>query len=295
MALLNTWSRRKRDAERAAAGTADVYRYDAPSERLREQIRQLIDRAAENVSRAIYRDTVKFMRLELGRPVLVDGFVQDFDDELGFFIIREKDVDEWLTAVETATRIINYHAKQGYHPNRSEDFITELNARMLEDSFGFQFSGGAIIQISSQFVHSEMIVPVLNLLNNQRFAGANSEFRQAHAEFRAGEYEDCIHDCCNALESVLKVIIAEKGWGFQPTDTAKKLLEVAFTNGLIPVHMQNSFAGLRSILESGVPTVRNKNAGHGTGAIPRSIPRYLAAFQLHQTAAAILLLTEAAQ
>jgi hypothetical protein len=59
--------------------------------------------------------------------------------------------------------------------------------------------------------------------------------------------------------------------------------------------MQNSFTGLRTILESGVPTTRNKTAGHGTGATPRNIPRYIAEFQLHQTAAAILLLVAAAK
>ena len=59
--------------------------------------------------------------------------------------------------------------------------------------------------------------------------------------------------------------------------------------------MQNEFTGLRTILESGTPTVRNKAAGHGAGPNPRNIPRHIAAFQLHQTAAAIVLLIQAAE
>jgi hypothetical protein len=72
-------------------------------------------------------------------------------------------------------------------------------------------------------------------------------------------------------------------------------LEIAFSNGLIPLHFQSQFGGLRSILESGIPTVRNKNAGHGAGTTPRTIPKYLAAFQLQQTAATILMLIEASK
>lgn len=295
MALLSTWSRRKREAAKAASGVADVYRYDGPSARLREQVRQLVDDVTHRLDYAIYNGAVKIMRRELGRACLVDKYAESFADEFGTFIIEENDVDEWLTGVETVSKIIESFSRTRYRIQWSERYVVELNAWMLEDGFGYQIIDGVMIQVSDQFTHSEMIIPALHLLGEQRFAGANSEFRQAHAEFRAGEYEDCIHDCCNALESVLKVILTEKGWLHQPADGAKRLLDVAFTNELIPTHMQNSFAGLRTILESGVPTVRNKSAGHGTGASPRSIPRYIAAFQLHQTAAAILLLADAAK
>jgi hypothetical protein len=59
--------------------------------------------------------------------------------------------------------------------------------------------------------------------------------------------------------------------------------------------MQTEFTGLRTILEGGVGTVRNKAGGHGAGENKREVPRHVAAFQLHQTAAAILLLVEAAE
>lgn len=56
---------------------------------------------------------------------------------------------------------------------------------------------------------------------------------------------------------------------------------------------QSEFSGLRCVLESGVPTARNKLGGHGQGAQIVTVPGYLAAFVIHQTAAAIVFLVEA--
>ena len=57
--------------------------------------------------------------------------------------------------------------------------------------------------------------------------------------------------------------------------------------------MQSHFTGLRSTLESGVPTVRNKLSGHGQGAEEINVPDYIAAYALHLTASNILLLAKA--
>ncbi|WP_390834051.1 DUF7014 domain-containing protein, partial [Calothrix parietina] len=48
-----------------------------------------------------------------------------------------------------------------------------------------------------------------------------------------------------------------------------------------------------SNLESGIPTVRNKNAGHGQGSQSIAVPQHFAAYQLHLTASTILFLLEA--
>jgi hypothetical protein len=47
------------------------------------------------------------------------------------------------------------------------------------------------------------------------------------------------------------------------------------------------------LLEGGLPTVRNKNAGHGQGPTPVSVPDYLVAYALHMAAANIVLLIQA--
>ena len=51
--------------------------------------------------------------------------------------------------------------------------------------------------------------------------------------------------------------------------------------------------GLRTALESGVPTLRNNLSGHGQGREKVAIPEYMAAYTLHLTASNILFLAKA--
>lgn len=291
MALFPSFSRRKRQA----AGTPDVFTYNICTAKLREQTIQIIRDANKQLGRGysqadIYDDLVMFLRKELGLPRLnaASNKVAEFDH----WYSGHPNVDELMDAIEYSAFVIRYYGNRKPENSIFQDFSEELNARFLEDSFGYQLEGIQIVQIDSTFAHSEITVPALILLSDARFKAAEDEFRQAHDEFKNGQYEDSIHDCCNALESVLKTILTIKGWVFKPTDTMSKLIDVALQNNLIPSYMQAEFTGLRQILESGTPTVRNKAGGHGAGAQPRSIPRHIAAFQLHQTAAAIILLVE---
>lgn len=300
MVLPNLYSRRKRSASKV---DADVYQYEDMPIKLRNQMLHIFDRwnngfrGYNKPDEPIYKDAVEILRTELGVKSLTGRYHSSEDEEFHAWFISHNELDEILDAVEVCVRMgAFYERKGGFHDYSgfSTD-VEELNARMLEAGFGYQVEDGQIIQISSTFTHKEVTVPALSLLSGPQFHTANEEFRQAYQEFNQGNYDDCIHDCCNAFESVLKVILTEKGWAFSPNDAASKLIAVAFANGLIPTYMQNEFTGLRTILESGVPTVRNKDGGHGAGTNPRNIPRYVAAFQLHQTAAAIILLIEAAK
>lgn len=299
MALPMLYSRRKRLADKTGD---DVYQYDDMSTKLRQQIFYIINDwnsryGGYNSSNPIFDDVVTMLREELGAVKLCTRYAHDTQDEFHQWLIAEQQVANILDGIELAVAYAAHHEKQGYRQSRSvADDIAVLNARMLEDGFGFQLEGGQIIEIGSTFIHKEVTVPALGLLSDRAFENANKEFRDAYQEFNQGNYDDCIHDCCNAFESVLKVILTKKGWLFDDKkDTAKKLLEIAFSNELIPSYMQQEFTGLRTILESGVPTVRNKTGGHGTGTSPRNIPKHIAAFQLHQTAAAIVLLVESAK
>src|SRR3712207_8688399 len=40
-------------------------------------------------------------------------------------------------------------------------------------------------------------------------------------------------------------------------------------------------AGLRNTLEAGVPTLRNKNSGHGQGFFVKQVPDYFVGYALH--------------
>jgi hypothetical protein len=93
---------------------------------------------------------------------------------------------------------------------------------------------------------------------------------------------------------MMKSICDIKKWQYNKTDTAKTLIDVLFQNGLIPPMLQSQFSSLKALLESGVPTVRNKLGSHGQGAVPVTVPSYIAAYALHLTASNIVFLAAAA-
>ena len=175
--------------------------------------------------------------------------------------------------------------------------VNELNHRFQEHGIGYRYEPqvAKVVRVDSEFLHQEVVKPSLRLLQSSDFAGAEQEFHKAHTHYRDQEYEDTISESFKALESTLKVICARKGWSVSERDSASKLIQIIFDHRLIPPYLQSHFNGLRTILEGGVPTIRNQDSGHGTGTTSRRIPPYLAAFALHLTASAIVFLAEAAE
>jgi hypothetical protein len=70
-------------------------------------------------------------------------------------------------------------------------------------------------------------------------------------------------------------------------------IDTLFKNGLIPAELGSHFAGLRTAMESGLPTLSNRTSRHGQGAVPTQIPSYFAAYALHLMASNIIFLVEA--
>lgn len=128
------------------------------------------------------------------------------------------------------------------------------------------------------------------LLSDPRYHGAQEEFLNAHRHYREGNYKECLTDCLKSFESTMKAICEIRKWTYSKTDTAKTLIDICFKNGLIPAMLQAQLNALQIVLESGVPTLRNKMGGHGQGAIPILVPQHVAAYTLHLTAANVVLL-----
>jgi hypothetical protein len=177
----------------------------------------------------------------------------------------------------------------------AEEAIEKLNSRFREHAIGYRFEQGRVIRIDSEFLQTDAVEPALRLLRNGAFEGALEEFLVAHKHYRQGadHYDDCLTNCGKSLESTLKTICDRRKWSYKAGDTASKLLELVFSKGLIPNYLQSHFSALRTTLDSGVPTIRNREGGHGSGEKPNAVPEYLAAYQLHLTASAILFLIRA--
>jgi hypothetical protein len=304
VALPQTFSRRKRQAQ---ADRIDVYQYDTVPQRLRVQSVQIIHDGLGEYYGGVHRtrtataDLYDFIVKSLRREAAVHELVRNSSDarsELFAWLQSTPDVDDWLDAVELSIFSIDKGVRSHWHELRHEveakpdDVVEELNARFLEEGFGYQYVGGAMIRVDAEVVHNEIVLPALRLLRDERFKSADQEYRDAHAAYRHGNFQDSLVGCARALESVLKVIGTERGWGIENTDTTRKLILAATTHGFLAPFHQSALTHLVGLIESSVPTVRNKVGGHGAGTEERVVPRHLAAYQLHQTAAVILFLVE---
>jgi hypothetical protein len=91
----------------------------------------------------------------------------------------------------------------------------------------------------------------------------------------------------------MKAICAARKWSHPANATAIPLIKVIFEKGLIPKDLESHFSGLRSAMESGLPTISNKTSRHGQGPEPTTIPPHFAAYALHLLASNIVFLVEA--
>ena len=227
------------------------------------------------------------------------GEEKNFFERVGNFLLKEKDIEKTLDVIEFSflyiDRVVRNQPNIYLHPKISPDeAINELNYRFREHGVGYQYKSGKIIKVDSQFIHSEAIKPALIMLSDPMYKGANEEFLKAHEHYRKGRYKECLNECLKAFESCLKTICKKRNWQYDDKrSTAKDLIQIVFDNGLIPSFMQSHFSALKSTLESGLPTVCNRQAGHGQGSTQIIVPEYIAAYALHLTASNILLLAKA--
>lgn len=224
-----------------------------------------------------------------------------YNDELINFFINEEVNERVLDVIELSFRYADRLARTFDYKHDSnaskivDDAIEELNARFKEHGIGFEYSNGEIIRIDSQLIHSEAVKPALSLLNGDGYAGAQQEFLKAYEHYRQGNYKEALSNALNAFESTIKSICDKRKWAYNPKDTSKQLIEICYKKDLVPTFWQGEMSGLRCLLESGVPTGRNKLSGHGQGTEPTTVPEHIVAYILHMTASAIVFLVKSEQ
>jgi len=215
------------------------------------------------------------------------------------FFLQTDDIEKALDVIELSFKLI-----LNYIPNNREyeyyvikqlsgqEALDELNERFKEHGIGYQYIGEGIIKIDSTYTHSEIVKPVISLLWNKKFQGANEEYLLAHEHYRHGRNKECLTECLKAFESTMKIICKEKKWTYNETDTAKKLIQTCFLNNLVPSFIQNQFTSLQNLLESGIPTIRNKLSGHGQGQVSQKVDDEMTRYGLNLTGSNIIFLVE---
>jgi AbiJ N-terminal domain 4 len=290
----------------------EIYRYEHLPIKFRNQVvhiwtstitaRSIINSPFTGRTETNYWDSIlkRFLR-ELGE-------FQDPQDRpenkcISFLLGEEISIDNMLDLIELTFQFIDGKLREqmeqqgikvgDVYNQLPDDAINELNHRFREHAIGYQYSSGQIIRVDSGFIHAEVVIPALSLLSSQDFSGAEQEFLLAHEYYRKQKYKEAITNALKAFESTMKTICTKCGWAYKPNACAKDLIKVVFDNKLLPEYLKTQFSTLKSILESGIPTVRNKTSGHGQGEQPTVVPEYLTAYVLHLTASNIVFLMEA--
>lgn len=305
MGIFDLYSKRQK---RLSGDVPDVYVYVIPSQ-LKTQIVHIWNDALGSPAEywrasvvGAYEYIVKTLCREYGLFSLSGGrnyAGRNYQDELVNYFLAESRTDKLLDVVELSFLVIDKATREWSYLDRrnansiAEAAISELNGRFRECGVGFQFHDGEIIRIDSELIHSEVVKPALRLLNQRKYEGVQEEFLKAHEHYRNGHAKESLNECLKAFESLMKSICDERGWDYPGNATAKNLIQICFDNGLIPAFWQQSFNSLRSLLESSIPTGRNRLGGHGQGASTTEVPDHLVAYMLHMTASALVFLDAA--
>lgn len=307
MSIIDLFSRRQQHAKGV---WPDVYVYDKMPDALRIQIVHLLFEALGNPREYNHDEG----RVQEAYKVIVDTLCREYGlfrlpyrsdygnhhlGQLVGFLLQEPDVEKVIDAIELSFKMIDGATRDwGYlHRNNggaiADAVIIELNHRFLQHGVGYHFNSGEIMRVDSELIHTEVVKPALRLLSQKRFSGAQNEFLTAHEHYRSGESKAALNECLKAFESTMKVICDKRSWKYSKTATAKELIQICFDKELVPSFWQQSFASLRSLLESSIPTGRNRLSGHGQGASDIEVPDFLVSYMLHMTAATIVFLAEA--
>jgi len=301
LAIFELFSKRQK---KLRGEVADVYQYTNIPNAFRVQVVHIVrdtigeDSGYETEASNIYRLVHQTLCKEYGVFSLKQYADSNFGAIFDYFL-AEKEHEKCLDIIEICFKLIDGYIRsnewkfRGSVKQNPDDAIEELNIRFKEAGLGYQFESGELVKVDSQFIHSDVVKPTLQILGkNRSYNGVNDEFLSAHEHYRHQRYKECLNDCLKSFESLMKAIHKKHSWQFNDTDTAKKLINSCLANNLVPEYLQNQFSSIRILLESGIPTIRNKEGGHGQGAEITKVPEYLASYTLHLTATNLLFLAK---
>lgn len=306
MAIFDLFSKRQK---RLRGEVPDVYQYEDFPIEFRRQIIMITEeiigneiwdryygtRGSLDITTKIYEQINTILCKEYGLFELVKSS-QTSSEAIFNYFLNCKNHEHCLDIIELLAISI-YQVRDHYsYGSQALDAIEEINQRFKEHGIGYQFEPEAneIIRVDSQFIHSEVVKPVLKLLiSNKLYQGANDEFLSAHDHYRHGKYKECITECTKSFESLMKAIHEKRKWSYdKEKDTAQKLVQSCFDNGLLPEYLLSQYQSLINLLKSGLPTTRNRTAAHGQGHEITEVPEHLASYALHLTATNLLFLAQ---
>lgn len=302
MKAITLFSKRRRAELRQ--GQAEVYVYDDVPPALRAQVVHIWnDAIGQDTGNDPVFELWQFLHNAMAREkgVLALGQFGSDKERCVSWFLHSADTDDALDMIELSFRVIERFLGEKDHYWRERngiavsatDAIKELNHRFREHSLGYRFENGILIRQDSQFIHSEVVKPVLSALAAEPFGKANEEFMTAHKHYRDGSNKDAIVAAQRAFESTLKAICVSKKWAIPEGARASELVTTVRNCGLFPAYLDKSFDTYVAMLKTGLPGVRNNAGGHGEEPSAAPVPDYIAGYAIHLAATNILLAVEA--
>ena len=178
------------------------------------------------------------------------------------------------------------------------DFVAEINRHFREYHVMYEFAadGSGKIRatnIRSMYLHKETIAKPISLLTEIGFRGPLEEFEDAKEALDKQDTDKAVTEALKAFESTMKSILQELGHQYNPKWAAKDLIKASIEADVIPTNLESFSAGIRTVLESGLPPIRNMpGPAHGTGRDPKDVERSYAQFALNLCGSYIVFLIE---
>jgi HEPN domain-containing protein len=297
MAIINLYSKRKLALQIAEN---DVYSYDPIPSTIRSQLKQMFLEGVRNLDVGRYDDVFKLshnaieeivfaLRREYGIDKLSTRGVNKLEELLNF--VEDCETDRFLDCVELF--VLNVLSEYELSARRKQSYVCEINHRFKESGLGYEVIDAKVVRIDSQILHVEILKPTLLALSKQAWlSGAEQEIQRAFANFRSNDNKGAVVEALKAFESVMKAILTKRAWSFNSGDPSSRLIAACFEHGLVPDYLQSHFSSLKSLLQSGVPAVRNKSAAHGQGSTVADLPDHFASYVLYTALANMKLLLD---
>lgn len=275
---------------------SDFYEYNNFSRKIRTQIFLILDEYLFSTNYNMNEYISRIYEKESGQIV----FSMDYNDTSAFEnFIYACNTEELIDFIDVicyfiwnSCDLVEYENEYNHIELVKEKIITELNHKFRQSKMGYEIYEDKVVRVDNELIHTLVTKPALHFLKENGFKGAEEEIFKAFCYFTDCDYENTILYSMKAFESTMKTVCINKGYSLEvEKKTAKELINLILLEGNVPEYLRTHLSGLRSTLESGLPTLRNNNGGHGQGESVRKVSVELASYAFHLACTNILFLS----
>jgi hypothetical protein len=222
------------------------------------------------------------------------------DTELEFYtlLIYAESTDYLL--ILDLIELLSYWVNHSYMDESSKIVDQTINELFRINGIGYEVINNSIIHKGNEVVHTNVVRPVLYLLSEPIYAGANNEMLKAFEEFKENNFKGSIHNASNAFESTMKIIIEKNNWQLVNPNPRQSVPTLSKATASVLIHTISknvdlegfeslAIKGLKDTLQA-LATLRNNHTGHGQGSEIKETYMRHCEFALHTAAANILFL-----